>query len=137
MTHASPHNRRLRVKRSLSILLIEDSATYALKATAYLEDLGHRVTVADSAERGIEVARAQLPDVILLDIHLPGINGYEAVRVIRNDSALHHTPVVALTNSQPVDKEYIKHGMASGFTGHTEKPQSRDGFEFLLQAYVD
>jgi twitching motility two-component system response regulator PilH len=122
--------------RSLHILLIEDSATYTLKATACLEELGHRVVTADSAERGIELARELLPDVILLDIHLPGMNGYEAARAIRDDSALHHTPIVALTNSQPVDKEYMQRGMSSGFTGHTEKPQSRDGFAFLLEAYL-
>lgn len=120
----------------MHVLLIEDSPTYTLKATFFLEELGHQVTAADSAEKGIELARALQPDVILLDIHLPGMNGYEAARAIRQDSVLHHTPVVALTNSQPVEKEYIKHGMASGFTGHTEKPQSREGFAFVLEAYL-
>jgi CheY-like chemotaxis protein len=124
------------VARSLRIVLIEDSATYVLLATAYLEELGHSVSTASSAEQGIALAREVQPDVILLDIHLPGMNGYEAARTIRNDSVLHHTPVVALTNSQPVEKDYIRHGMASGFTGHTEKPQSRDGFAFLLDAYL-
>jgi CheY-like chemotaxis protein len=124
------------VNRPLNILLIEDSATYILKATIYLEELGHRMTVAESAERGIEIGRELHPDVILLDIHLPGMNGYEAARAIRQDSVLAHTPVVALTNSQPVEKQYIQHGMGSGFTGHTEKPQSKEGFAFLLDAYL-
>lgn len=121
----------------LRIVLIEDSPTYTLKATFHLEELGHTVAAALSAEEGIALARQLQPDVILLDIHLPGMNGYEAVRAIRNDSILHHTPVLALTNSQPVDKEYIKHGMVSGFTGHTEKPQSKEGFAFMLDAYLD
>jgi CheY-like chemotaxis protein len=122
--------------RSLRIVLIEDSATYTLLATAYLEELGHLVTAATSAELGLALAREQHPDLILMDIHLPGMNGYQAVRAIRDDSILSYTPVVALTNSQPVDKQYIQHGMTSGFTGFTEKPQSRDGFSFLLQAYL-
>jgi twitching motility two-component system response regulator PilH len=124
------------VNRALHIVLIEDSPTYTLKATAYLEELGHTVTAATSAEAGLVACRQVHPDVILLDIHLPGMNGYEAVRAIRSDSVLHHTPVVALTNSQPVDKKYIQHGMTSGFTGFTEKPQSREGFAFLLEAYL-
>lgn len=122
--------------RPLRIVLIEDSQTYVLKATVYLEELGHTVHVATNAEDGLVAARQLQPDVILLDIHLPGMNGYEAMRSIRADSVLHHTPVVALTNSQPVDKKYIQHGMTSGFTGFTEKPQSRDGFAFLLTAYL-
>lgn len=120
----------------MHVLLIEDSATYTLKATLFLEELGHRVTAADSAEKGIELARQMQPDVILLDIHLPGMNGYEAARTIRQDSALLHTPVIAMTGSQPVEKDYINHGMKSGFTGHTEKPQSKDGFAFVLNAYL-
>lgn len=120
----------------MRIVLIEDSATYTVLATAYLEDLGHEVFAATSAEAGITLAHQEKPDLILMDIHLPGMNGYEAVRTVRQDSLLYHTPVVALTNSQPVDRQYIQHGMTQGFTGFTEKPQSREGFAFLLQAYL-
>lgn len=108
------------MSRQLRIVLIEDSPTYTLKATHHLEELGHIVTAATSAEAGLVVARATHPDVILLDIHLPGMNGYEAVRLLRQDPELHRIPVVALTNSQPVDKQYIQHGMSAGFTGFTE-----------------
>jgi CheY-like chemotaxis protein len=69
---------------------------------------------------GIEMARASLPDVILMDINLPGISGIEALRILRQDSATAHIPVVALSaNAMPRD---IEKGLLAGFYRYLTKP---------------
>ena len=70
--------------------------------------------------RGIELARASQPDVILMDINLPGISGIEALRILREDPATAHIPVVALSaNAMPRD---IEKGLEAGFFRYLTKP---------------
>ena len=69
---------------------------------------------------GVEIARAHLPDVILMDIHLPGVSGEEALRILQADSRTRHIPVIALTASaMPRD---VEKGRASGFFSYMTKP---------------
>ena len=69
---------------------------------------------------GIALARAHLPDVILMDINLPGINGFEALKILREDPATTHIPVIALSaNAMPRD---IEKGLEAGFFRYLTKP---------------
>jgi CheY-like chemotaxis protein len=69
---------------------------------------------------GIEVARANLPEVILMDINLPGINGIKALKILREDPATAHIPVIALSaNAMPRD---IEKGLEAGFFRYLTKP---------------
>ena len=73
-----------------------------------------------NGNRGIEVARASLPEVILMDINLPGINGFEALKILRKDPATTHIPVIALSaNAMPRD---IEKGLEAGFFRYLTKP---------------
>lgn len=123
--------------RSYTILMIEDSQTYTVLATNILTSMGHNVTVVGSAEEGLAVARELVPTVILMDIHLPGMNGYEAVRKIRSDPELRYVPVIAMTVTEPVSKAAIEMGIEAGFTGHTQKPIHEAGFRFVLDTYLE
>jgi len=77
---------------------------------------------AHTPELGIELARAHQPDLILLDINMPGMNGYEVLQVIKSDPVLCNTPVVAVTaNAMPHD---IERGKRAGFTEYLTKPIS-------------
>jgi PAS domain S-box-containing protein len=79
-----------------------------------------RLVTARDGNRGIEIARAELPDVILMDINLPGISGIQALKVLAQDSATAHIPVVALSaNAVPRD---IARGMEAGFFRYLTKP---------------
>jgi CheY-like chemotaxis protein len=70
--------------------------------------------------RGIEIAHASRPDVILMDINLPGISGIQALKILRADPATAHIPVVALSaNAMPRD---IEKGLAAGFFRYLTKP---------------
>jgi CheY-like chemotaxis protein len=79
-----------------------------------------RLLSARDGSRGIEIARAARPDVILMDINLPGISGINALRVLAEDPATAHIPVIALSaNAMPRD---IEKGLAAGFFRYLTKP---------------
>lgn len=85
-----------------------------------------RLLSAPDAHLGIELARAHQPDIILMDINLPGMSGLDALRVLRADSGTQHIPVIALTaNAMPRD---IEKGVAAGFFRYLIKPINIDEF---------
>lgn len=118
-----------------SVLLIEDGATYARLATYLLRGLGYAVTLASTAEEGLAVARTLQPDLILMDLNLPGMDGYAAVAVVRSDPGLRHIPTVAMT-ADLVEPDTMEQGMAAGFSGFTEKPIYEDGFRYVVETYI-
>jgi PAS domain S-box-containing protein len=84
---------------------------------------------------GIEIARASLPDVILMDINLPGINGFEALKILRADPATAHIPVIAISaNAMPRD---IKKGVELGFLRYITKPIKVDEFMEALEVALE
>ena len=87
---------------------------------------GMRLLTAPDAQLGLEMARAHLPDIILMDVNLPGMSGLEAVRVLRADERTGKIPVIALTaNAMPRD---VERGMAAGFFRYLIKPINIDEF---------
>ena len=80
-----------------TILVVEDSGVQALAMKLMLENRGASVLCAASGETGLEIARRSLPDVILLDIELPGINGLETCRLLRADERTAKIPVILCT----------------------------------------
>jgi CheY-like chemotaxis protein len=107
----------------VSILLVEDNATNRMIASRILEGLGATVRSAEDGERGVEAARGERFDLILMDIQMPGIDGLEATRQIRalpGDSA--RTPIIALTaNVMSHQRESYR---AAGVDGVVGKPIS-------------
>ncbi len=91
-----------------------------------------RLLSAIDGNRGIELARMYLPDVILMDINLPGISGIEALGILRKDPATAHIPVIALSaNAVPRD---IETGMKAGFLHYLTKPIRVAEFMKVLDA---
>jgi CheY-like chemotaxis protein len=83
---------------------------------------------------GIELARANRPDVILMDINLPDIDGFEALRILRSDPATAHIPVVAISaNAMPSD---IEKGLSAGFLRYITKPIKVNEFMDTLDAVL-
>ena len=84
---------------------------------------------------GIEIARTSQPDVILMDINLPDINGFEALKILRSDSTTAHIPVVALSaNAMPRD---IKKGLDLGFFRYLTKPIKINEFMDALEEALE
>jgi len=118
-TPAQP--RRPAGARLRTLLYIEDNpANMMLVEQLVARRSELRLLTAVDGARGIELARATRPEVILMDINLPGINGFEALRILREDPATAHIPVVALSaNAMPRD---IELGLKVGFFSYLTKP---------------
>lgn len=102
------------------ILMIEDDPFNRDMQSRRLERKGYKVVMAETAERGIEMARAEAPDLILMDIGLPDISGYEATRRIKADPGTRSIPVIALTaNAMESDRE---RALAAGCDDYDSKP---------------
>lgn len=110
----------------MRILLIEDNEANRYLATYLLEQAGHRVVHAATGPAAVDRARAEPFDLVLLDIQLPGMDGYEVARALRRLPALAKTPMVAITSyAMPGDREKA---FEAGCTGYIEKPIDPDTF---------
>jgi PAS domain S-box-containing protein len=106
---------------SRTVLYIEDNpVSVRLVQKSISGRLGIVMVGAYSAELGLEMARARRPDIILLDINLPGMNGFEALSILKNDPATRDIPVVAI--SANVMERDIKKGLDAGFVDYLTKP---------------
>ena len=109
-----------------TILLIEDNEQNRYLATFLLERHGYKVVSAADGPRGIELARTLQPDLILLDIQLPVMDGYAVARALRAIESLRNTPITAVTSYAMVgDREKA---LAAGCTGYIEKPIDPETF---------
>ena len=103
-----------------TVLIVEDHEKNMKLARDVLQAKGYRTLEAVTGEEGVRLAREQLPDLVLMDIQLPGISGIEAFRQIRGDARTARIPVVALTASvTATDRSAIN---AAGFDAFVSKP---------------
>ena len=102
------------------VLLVEDNERNLKLARDVLEYAGFTVLVATTGEEAVATAQSSSPDVILMDLQLPGIDGHAALTLLRADSTPGSIPVVALTAfAMAQDRD---RAMAAGFDGYLEKP---------------
>jgi len=103
-----------------SILIIDDSPTETHKLTAMLDKHGHQVIVANTGEDGVAKAKQEKPEVILMDIVMPGLNGFQATRQLSKAPETAAIPVVIVTTKdQQTDKVW---GMRQGAKAYLTKP---------------
>lgn len=114
-----------------TVLLIEDNEQNRYLATFLLEAHGYQVVWARDGAQGIELARELKPDLVLLDIQLPTLDGYGVARALRTIDTLETTPIVAVTSYAMVgDREKA---LAAGCNGYIEKPIDPDTFVTELE----
>jgi len=102
------------------ILIVEDNPANMALAVFLVESMGHEVLRATDAEAGLTLARVEHPNLILMDIQLPGMDGLEATALLKRDAATHWMPVIALTAlAMKGDEERIR---AAGCDGYIAKP---------------
>ncbi len=102
------------------VLVVEDNPINMKLAVFLLESRGHAVLTAEEAETGIAIAREKHPDLILMDIQLPGIDGLEAIRRLKHDERTARIPIIALTAlAMKGDEERMR---AGGCDGYIAKP---------------
>jgi len=116
------------------ILVVEDNETNMYLLRRILRHGGYEVLEARSGEEGIEVAIKEKPDLIIMDIQLPGIDGLEATKRIRESKKEGEIPIVAFTShAMAGDREKF---LAVGITGYIEKPINPDTFLANIEEYL-
>ena len=108
------------------VLVVEDNSSNMTLATFLLNSVGHSVLPALNAEAGLTTARNERPDLILMDIQLPGMDGLQATALLKADEATRDIPVIALTAlAMKGDEERIR---AAGCDGYIAKPMAYQTF---------
>ena len=116
------------------VLVIEDNAANLTFAVFLLESASHEVMTAADAEEGLARARSEIPDLILMDIQLPGMDGLEATAQLKRDEATRDIPVIALTAlAMKGDEERIR---AAGCNGYIAKPMHYKEFLAAVSAQL-
>lgn len=104
------------------ILIVDDSPSQLMGIRRIVEKLGHVALTAEDGQAGVEAARRELPDLILMDVVMPNLNGFQATRSISRDPATRHIPVVLVTTKdQDTDRVW---GMRQGAKAYLTKPFS-------------
>ena len=116
------------------ILLIEDNEQNRYLATFLLEQRGFEVSHAPDGPKGIELAASVPPALVLLDIQLPGMDGYAVARALRSNPTLAAVPIVAVTSYAMVgDREKV---LAAGCNGYLEKPINPETFVSDIEGFL-
>lgn len=117
------------------ILVVEDNEMNRTLLRDLLEHYGYEVAEAVNGADGIELARKHHPDLILLDIQMPVMNGFSSMEVMKNDQALCGTKIIALTSfAMKGDRERI---MAAGFDGYLAKPVDTRALPGLVKEWLE
>ncbi|HMB56314.1 MAG TPA: response regulator [Arenimonas sp.] len=102
------------------ILIVDDSPSQLMGMKRIVEKLGHEALSAEDGAAGVEAAKATLPDLILMDVVMPNLNGFQATRAISKEATTAHIPVVLVTTKdQETDKVW---GMRQGAKAYITKP---------------
>jgi two-component system cell cycle response regulator DivK len=117
------------------VLVVEDKATNMTLAVFLLQSAGHSVLSATDAEAGLALARREQPNLILMDIQLPGMDGLRATALLKNADETRAIPVIALTAlAMKGDEERIR---AAGCDGYIAKPMGCHEFLVTIAAQLD
>jgi two-component system, cell cycle response regulator DivK len=116
------------------ILVVEDNPMNLKLVRDVLRHAGYDVVEAHSGEEGVELAVTCAPDLVLMDLQLPGIDGHEALRRLREGSPSVHVPVVAVTAFAMKDDH--ERAAQAGFDGYVEKPISVRALPGQVRAYL-
>ena len=102
------------------VMIVDDSPTEVHVLQTMLTKNGHQVVVATTGEEGVEMAKSEMPDLILMDVVMPGMNGFQATRAISKDPETAHIPIIIVTTKdQETDRVW---GMRQGAKDYITKP---------------
>ena len=102
------------------ILIVDDSPSQLVGLKRIVEKLGHQTMTAEDGAAGVEVAKREVPDLILMDVVMPNLNGFQATRTISKDAKTSHIPIVLVTTKdQETDRVW---GMRQGAKAYVTKP---------------
>jgi twitching motility two-component system response regulator PilH len=113
------------------VLIVDDSPSQLMAMKKIMEKLGHEVISAEDGAQGVEVAKREMPDLILMDVVMPNLNGFQATRSISKDAATAHIPIVLVTTKDQVtDKVW---GLRQGAKAYLTKPVNEAALTSLVR----
>ena len=116
------------------ILIVDDSPSQLLGMKRIVEKLGHETVTAEDGASGVEVAKSTMPDLILMDVVMPNLNGFQATRAISKEPSTANIPVVLVTTKdQETDKVW---GMRQGAKAYLTKPFSEAELAEVITGYI-
>ncbi|MCC7248890.1 MAG: response regulator [Lysobacter sp.] len=116
------------------ILIVDDSPSQLMGIRRIVEKLGHEALVAEDGAAGVEVAKREIPDLILMDVVMPNLNGFQATRTISREPTTKHIPIVLVTTKdQDTDRVW---GMRQGARAYLTKPFSEIELSNTITKYV-
>ena len=116
------------------ILIVDDSPSQVMGISRIVEKLGHTPITAEDGAAGVEAAKRELPDLILMDVVMPNLNGFQATRSITREPTTKHIPVILVTTKdQDTDRVW---GMRQGAKAYITKPFSESELSELITQYL-
>ena len=116
------------------VLIVDDSPTEIHILSKTLQNDGHEVIVASDGEEGIEKAKSELPDLILMDVVMPGLNGFQATRKIHRNASTKDIPIIIVTTKdQDTDREW---GMRQGASDYLVKPVDTGALSSKVKSFL-
>ena len=116
------------------ILIVDDSPSQLMGIRRIVEKLGHEALTAEDGAAGVEVAKREIPDLILMDVVMPNLNGFQATRTISRDPTTKHIPIVLVTTKdQDTDRVW---GMRQGAKGYVTKPINEAQLVKIIRDYL-
>ncbi|MDP2788316.1 MAG: response regulator [Pseudomonadota bacterium] len=117
------------------MLIIDDSPTVVTYLRKTFTSAGYVTLEAADAERGLQIAHAERPDLVVLDVVMPGMNGFAALRHIRRDPKVQHLPVIMMSGNEQATEQF--YGMRIGADSFMKKPFSRFDLFSRIEAMLD
>ena len=116
------------------ILIVDDSPSQLMGIRRIVEKLGHEAITAEDGAQGVEVCKRELPDLVLMDVVMPNLNGFQATRSISRDPATKDIPIVLVTTKdQDTDRVW---GMRQGAKAYITKPFSEGDLADVIQQWL-
>ena len=113
------------------VLIVDDSPTQLMGIQRIVEKLGHETFTATDGAAGVEAAMATLPDLILMDVVMPNLNGFQATRTLSREATTKHIPVILVTTKdQDTDRMW---GLRQGAKAYLTKPFSEDELAEVIE----
>jgi two-component system alkaline phosphatase synthesis response regulator PhoP len=120
--------------RRKKILIVDDSPTAVLWQRLILEADHYEIIVATDGDEGVSVARSERPDLVLLDVMMPRMNGFDALRLLRSDATLRSIPVLMVTTRSEMAN--VMEGYESGCNEYITKPVDRAELLMKVRSYL-
>jgi twitching motility two-component system response regulator PilH len=116
------------------ILIVDDSPSQLMGIRRIVEKLGHDALTAEDGAAGVEAAKREIPDLILMDVVMPNLNGFQATRSISREATTKHIPVILVTTKdQDTDRMW---GLRQGAKAYITKPFSETELSELIGQYL-